>query len=244
MLIDAYLTPYFPESEVQFKDSIVIMIDVLRASTTVCSALHNGAKEVIATETPEKAIQIYSNLSKESRFLGGERNNMRVDGFDAGNSPIEYSEDKVNNKSIIFTTTNGTQIFQKAKYEEYKLVGSFVNFNIIIDFVCKTLENKSLNISVICAGTNGRMAYEDTLCAGAFISQFNNLYPESKLTDTADAAKDLYQLHSDDLTSFIKLKQHPQTLIQLGFGDDVDLCLTLDKFPVIPVITGSSIKKL
>lgn len=244
MFIDAYLTPYFPETEDQFKDSIVIMIDVLRASSTVCAALFNNAKEVISTETPEKAIKIYSSLSKESRFLGGERNSIKVDGFDAGNSPFEYTRDKVSNKSVILTTTNGTQIFQKAKFAEHKLVGAFVNFSAIIGFIKSKTQEKNHRISFLCAGTNGRMAYEDTLCAGAFIDEIHKFLPDYSLTDTADASKNLYNLHSENMQEFIKQKQHPKSLIELGLVDDVDFCLTKDSFPVVPVISGASIKKL
>ena len=248
MFLDAYLTPYFPETEEQFNDGIVVMIDVLRASTTVCAALYNNAKEVISADSPEKAVKIYSSLSKEVRFLGGEKNCIKVDGFDAGNSPAEYSDEIVNGKTVILTTTNGTKIFQKAKFAKHKIVGAFVNFNSVLDYLSELVrnnENENQRVTLLCAGSNGRLAYEDTLCAGAYITLLKDRFSEIfELTDTAYAAKSLYKLHSHDLNEFLKSRHHASKLIELGFEDDVNTALTMDLFPVVPEMTGTSIKKI
>lgn len=247
MIIDAYLTPYFPETENQFNDSYVIMIDVLRASTTVCAALFAGAKEIIPTDSLDKAVKIYSSLSKEMSFIGGERNGIKPSGFDAGNSPLEYHSDNVHGKNVIFTTTNGTKIFQKAKLAKARIVGSFVNITSVVNYILEKAsilpdDSKPVRISIICAGNNGLLSYEDVLCAGAFINQFSNFVDDLIISDTADAARHLFLLHSNHLKSFIKTREHAKYLESLGFEDDLEVCLTFDVFPVVPLIKDNSIK--
>lgn len=246
--IDAFLTPYFPETETQFDDSVVIMIDVLRASTTICAALNNGAKEVIASESLEKAVKIYSTLDKDMRFLGGERNCEKPTGFDAGNSPKEYTSESVEGRNVIITTTNGTKLFQKAKRAKVKIIGSFVNFNAVLNFIKGVVsvnqENDEVtNICILCAGTDGRMSYEDTLCAGAFIKEISDNYYSNSITDTAHAAKTLFEINKDYLNEFILKTQHSLKLIDLGLTEDIETALSFDKYDVLPVIHANSIKK-
>ena len=247
MIFDAFLTPNFTESEKQFANSIVVMIDVLRASTTVCSALTNGAKEVIHCETTDKAVHIFNSLSKESRFLGGERDGLKPTGFDAGNSPLDYTEEKIKNRTVILSTSNGTKIFQKAKHAKKKIIGGFVNISFVMDYLLdliKEEDNDDLEICFLCAGTNGRSTYEDTLCAGAYLSKLLSLFPNTDLTDTAHSAMNLYELFKDNLNSFLKSRKHALYLKSLGFEEDIDISLTFDKYPVIPIIEGNSIKRL
>ncbi len=243
--IDAYLTPFFHEHESLFEDSAVVMIDVFRASTTVAVALMNGAREVIPVETLEKAVKIYNSLSKEVRFLGGERNCLKPSGFDAGNSPLDYTKDNVYGKSVILTTTNGTRIFQKAKQARSRIVGSFVNLNAVIEYLTGQIENSDDNLKIIfmCAGNDDRLSYEDILCAGAFISALESIYSDNYISDPAMAAMSLYKQHSKELSAFLKQREHALKLSHLGFEQDIELCLSFDICPVIPLIEGSSIKK-
>lgn len=247
MKIDAFFTPYFPDVENQFKDHIVVMIDVLRASTTICAALFNGAKEIIPYQELQKAVGTYSNLSRDSRFMGGERKGLKPEGFDAGNSPFEYSPDKVDNKTIIFTTTNGTRTFVKAKEATKKIIGAFVNHNVVLEEINSYIERSSsaeedINITFFCAGNEGRQSYEDVCCAGAFISELVEKYTSVELTDAADAAKNLYNLHSDDLSNFLKTRSHASYLQKMGFEEDLDLAFKFNVYPVVPVMDGNSIK--
>lgn len=243
MKIDAYLTPFFPEREAQFNDSVVVMIDVLRASTTISACLNNGAKEIIPSESIDKAVHIYSSLSKESRFLGGERNGIKPSGFDAGNSPDDYPAELVKGKTVIITTSNGTQLFQKCKQAKLKLIAGFVN----IDAVTKKINSfTELNpavtgVVVLCAGTNGRISYEDTICAGAIIEKINGK-PEDELTDTAHIAMNLYRAHINEMTDFLKTREHSVFLKNIGFEKDIDTAFSFNKFPVVPAIIGNSIK--
>jgi 2-phosphosulfolactate phosphatase len=246
--LDAFLTPYFPETESQFDETIVVMIDVLRASSTICAALNNGAKEVIASETLEKAVNIYGNLDKDIRFMGGERNCIKPQGFDAGNSPSDYSAELVDGKTVIVTTTNGTKLFQKAKKAKVKIIGSFVNFESVVQFLQSVIKinkesNQNTEICFLCAGTNGRLSYEDTLCAGAFINSVSRNYFDVNITDTAHAAQSLYEINESNLSGFIKKSQHAEKLKKLGFEKDINTCLTYNKYNVLPIIQANSIKK-
>lgn len=245
MRIDAKLTPNFPEKENQFNYSVVLMIDVLRASTTICSALYHGAREIIPTEATEKAIQIFSNLSKEMRFLGGERNGSKPTGFDAGNSPSEYNPESVQNKTIIFTTSNGTKIFQKAKAANLRIIAGFVNHKAIIDYLFQHLSNNNnvKEINLLCAGNDGNLSYEDTICAGAFINSFNHIFQIDEMTDSAHVALNLFRLHLNDMKDFLSSREHALKLKSLGFFEDIDLSLSFDTYPVVPVISNNSIKQ-
>jgi 2-phosphosulfolactate phosphatase len=242
--LDAYITPYFPEVENQFNDSIAVFIDVLRAGTTVCAALDAGAKEIIPCETIDKAVQIYNNLIKETCFLGGEKNGKKINGFDAGNSPTEYNEQTVKGKTVVICTTNGTKTFLKAKQAKHRIIGSFVN----IDAACEYLKQKidtyteDVTINFFCSGNNGRLSFEDLLCAGAYIDFLKKRCLDVVMTDAAQVAKNLYNLHSVELKSFIKTREHALYLESIGYSEDIDLALTFNKFPVVPIITGSSIR--
>jgi 2-phosphosulfolactate phosphatase len=245
VVVDAYLTPFFPEHESLFDDSIVVMIDVLRASSTVSVALKNGAKEVIPTDSLDKAVKIYSSLSKEVRFLGGERNGLKPSGFDAGNSPFEYTAENVSGRSVILTTSNGTKIFQKAKQSNHRIVGSFVNHNVVIEYIKAVITNTDFNGKIIflCAGNDGKLSYEDMICAGAFIYSLTNIYSDYIITDPAMAAMSLYSLHSVELKDFLKKREHSIKLKNIGFEHDLDFCFSFDICPVVPLVGASSIKK-
>lgn len=242
MKIDAFITQYFVETEMLFKDTIVVMIDVLRAGTTICCALFNGAKEVIPVETTEKAVSIYSSLSRETRFLGGERNCIKPSGFDAGNSPTEYSESVVKHKSVILTTSNGTKLFLKAKHSKQRIIGSYVNIDSVLNHIKSINEENPCNITFLCAGNEGRLSYEDTLCAGAFIDELQKFYNDVEISDTAHAAMTLYRMFSDNLQNFIAETEHASKLRHLGFIEDIVLSLEWNKYPVVPVLSGGSIK--
>jgi 2-phosphosulfolactate phosphatase len=247
MKIDAFLTPYFPETESQFDDGIVVMIDVLRASTTVCAALSNGAKEIIPAESLEKAVKIYSGLDRESRFLGGERFGEKPEGFNAGNSPFEYNEEQVKGKTVIITTTNGTKTFQKAKQARLRLIGAFVNRAAVLEFISNELqqfleEDKEPKITLLCAGTNGRLSYEDVLCAGLFIDSLCGRDSNCHTSDAANAARNLYISHKNNLKEFLYGREHAVFLKKKGFEKDIELSFTFDKFDVVPIMEGTSIK--
>jgi len=245
MKIDTLFTPLFNETEKMFDGSTVVLIDVLRASTTICAALQNGAKEIIASASIEKASQLYTSLDRDIRFLGGERNNVMPNSFGAGNSPLEYTTELISNKCVVFTTTNGTQALLKAKHAETLLVAAFVNFRSTLQYLESIINNKSDgSIFFMCAGSHGRFAYEDVICSGAYISELVNMFPDTILTDSSHAAMSLYRQNSNDIKGFLITKEHSKELIRDGFEKDIDVAFEFDRYPVIPYFDGISIKKM
>lgn len=242
MKIDVFLIPV-NDKELHFENSVVLMIDVLRASTTICASLFNGAKEIIPCETMDKAAQIFNNLSRQSSFLGGERNGVKPNGFHAGNSPHEYTPDRVKSKTIILTTTNGTKIFRLARGAKYRIIGGFVNIGVVSEFMGRYINSGTNSIQILCAGNNGRLSYEDTICAGAYISNMKEYFHDLEMSDSAHAAENLYNMHSDEIVEFLSSREHATLLRKLGFDEDIRTALTPDIYPVIPLVDNNFIIK-
>lgn len=242
MIIDAYLLPTSFDSEQCFANAIVVMIDVLRAGTTVTVALSNGAKELIVTDTTEKAVKLYNTLSRGAAFLGGERGGLKPSGFDAGNSPCEYLPDSVKDKVVILTTTNGTVVFQNAKEARFRIIGGFVNISSVVDFIrSKVNADSSIDsIVILASGNKGKLSYEDTIAAGAFVSKLSDL--ADKITDSAKIAQDIYKCYSQNFVEFLKSTEHAMFLAQIGFNDDIELSLSTDTYPIVPIVNGNNVK--
>ncbi|MES2765666.1 MAG: 2-phosphosulfolactate phosphatase [Bacteroidota bacterium] len=245
MKLDVLFSPGFIEDDQKLHKSIVIMIDVLRASTTICTALNNGAREVIATDELESAARLFHNLERSSTLLGGERNGDMPAGFDLGNSPLQYTSEEVKGKTVIFTTTNGTQLFVKGRHAHERLVGSFVNMGAVLTLLSKRyhgIPTDDITLVFLCAGTNKRFSYEDAICAGAFIDSCMHLFPGSHLSDSAHAALHMYKPHENDVESFLRTTEHAQFLINKGYEDDVNYCFQLNICNVVPNIIASTIR--
>ncbi len=159
MKIDVFLTPAGIE-EATFNDKIVIVIDVLRASATMITALENGAKEIIPVAEVEDALTVASSLFSERPLLSGERQGKVIQGFDLGNSPEEFSPEVVADKSLVFCTTNGTRAIVKAKSAKALVICSFMNISTVKEFILKP-ENLEYNLSIVCAGKENRFRYFD-----------------------------------------------------------------------------------
>lgn len=244
MKINAFLMPNFEIEEDFFYNSICVYIDVLRASSTICAAILNGAKEIIPVADTEQAMRIYSGLDREIRLIGGEKNMEKPANFDLGNSPLDYTNEVVQDKTIIFSTTNGTNIFQYGKSSQHRVIAAFVNFNSVVEYVKTKIDaDKNINtINFLCAGNNTLFSYEDTLCAGNYILEISKQI-ESEISDGAHSAKVLYEYHKIDLFNFIKSRDHSRKMMLNGLENDIDLCLQYDIFPIVPIIEGISIKK-
>ena len=209
--------------------SLAVMIDVLRASTTMVTALGNGAREIVPLKDLDEAR---SRHNREPEFLlGGERNANPPPGFDLGNSPLEYTREKVGGRGIIMTTTNGTAALEAARLQGAGTicVGAFVNREAVVEFC---LAN-DLPILLVCAGTKGRFSLEDALCAGAIIQ---GLGPGAMLTDSANICLRLYQgVDSGNLREAVLQSRHGQYLMDIGYSEDVGIASQLDVSSVVPV---------
>jgi 2-phosphosulfolactate phosphatase len=224
--------------ELYFTGKTSVVIDVLRASSTIVTALKNGAKEIVPVATVEFAVKVSGGMFGGQTLLGGERNTKKIEGFALGNSPLEYEEKIVNGKSIVFYTTNGTKALAKAKFSEHLFVCSFLNLNAI----AKHLVSLQNNVEIICAGRNNFFSLEDTVCAGKLVAEIISMNPEIELNDSVYAALALNEKYGQDLLRMFKQSEHGKLLIDNGFEEDLNYCAQLNVFDIIPRYTNGVLK--
>ena len=208
----------------------VIVIDVLRATSTIVTALANGAIGVVPVETVGQAKQ----CCEKEDVLGGERFCKKIAGFHVGNSPHEYRSEAISGKRIIFTTTNGTRAIQKAIRAEQILAGSFLNAHVCAQAAAR--QNK--DIALLCAGTQDVFALEDGLCAGLLLHEFMSLAkegPESVTTnDLGYLTLSAYMNHRTDLLAALQRSASGKRLAKLGYTEDIEYCANVNTIPIVP----------
>ncbi|HTO94315.1 MAG TPA: 2-phosphosulfolactate phosphatase [Bacteroidota bacterium] len=238
MRIDLCFTPAQTD-ELALRDKTVVVIDVLRASTTIITALERGAREIIPVATVESAVKISGNLFGDVILLGGERNGKMIEGFNLGNSPAEYTAERVRGKAIIFSSTNGSQALVRARYARDLLVCAFVNMGT----VAEALSGGGRDFTIVCAGNNGMLSLEDSVCAGMLIARVSAaLESAPELTDGALAARTLYRAFGRGILKMIRASDHGRHLEEIGFGDDLKTCAGVDTLFVLPQLDGNVIR--
>lgn len=213
--------------------SIVVIIDVLRATSTIAAALSNGAKSVIPVDSVAECIK----LGKQMEVItAGERDGKIADGLEYGNTPFQYTSEFINGKILVLTTTNGTKLLHMALSEGAKeiITGSFVNFS----SVCDHLIGQNQNVILACAAWKDRVNIEDTLFAGAVISKIKDHFNIN--CDSSKIAESLYNDAKEDLFEFMKANDasHFHRLMNFGLEKDIRFCLTNDIANVLPVYEG------
>ena len=228
--------------ELQLRDKNVIVIDVLRSSTTVAVALSNGAREIIPVASIESAVKISGSLFGEVTLRGGERNGKMIEGFNLGNSPREYTEATVRGKSIIFCTTNGSVSMAKSRYAKNMAVASFVNLSMVVEY----LRNINSDFWIVCAGKAmglGSFSLEDAVCAGMILDKLGKENSTNvEMSDSSRAAQALFKSFGRSLLKMLKNSDHGRYLQEIGFEEDIKVCAAVDSVPVLPVLIGNVIK--
>lgn len=224
-------------------DRVVLVIDVLRASTSIAAALANGARAVIPFEGVDDAIMRARSLEQSDVLLAGERKMAPIPGFPLGNSPREFTADVVTGKTIVMTTTNGTAALYHANGAGEVLVGAFANYGVILARL-RAAARADKSITIICAGTNGRFALEDAICAGRFVRGVARRGIQPQLGDAANVAAMIDRRMGADLPAVLRDSEHGRALIDAGRGEDVTYCATLDSHPVIPVYRDRQVVRL
>jgi 2-phosphosulfolactate phosphatase len=214
----------------EVSSSIVVIIDVLRATSTIAAALHNGAKSIIPVDSVAECIK----LGKQMEVItAGERDGRIAEGLEYGNSPFTYPREFIGGKTLVLTTTNGTKLLHMALAENAKAIitGSFPNLSAVCDFITR----KKQNVILACAAWKDRVNLEDTLFAGAVISRVKENF--SINCDASRIAESLYAEAKPDLYEFMKNKQasHYLRLTNFGLEKDIRYCLTEDLDNVLPV---------
>ncbi len=226
--------------ELYFTGKTTVVIDVLRASTTIITALANGAREVIPVATIEFAVKISGGMFGGQTLLGGERNTKKIEGFALGNSPVEYLPEIVDNKTIVFYTTNGSKAIVKAKFSQNLFVGSFVNLKKLAGYLTSLNEN----VEILCAGKNNLFCMEDTVCAGKLIEEIENINSNLELSDSARAASALSKTFGKNILKMLKETEHGKLLIKNGYEEDLELSAKLNSINLVPVFNGNVLKSL
>lgn len=222
---------------------VVLVIDVLRASTSIAVALVNDARAIIPFESSEDVIVRSKGFERGDVRLAGERRMMPIPGFDLGNSPREFTREAVEGKTILFTTSNGTGALVNAQGARDVVVGAYVNFTPVLAML-RAAARADTDVAIICAGRDRQFALEDAACAGRFVRGIARRGITPDLNDGAIAARLLDRRYGEDRLGLFQMSQHGRALADAGFGEDLTICAAIDSHPVVPVFQERQIVRL
>lgn len=242
MKLEVFFTPG-ELTGVELPDRIVV-VDVLRATSTIVEALANGARAIFPVGTADEAARIAQNIGRDTVLLCGERRALPIEGFDLGNAPPEFTPERVSGKSLVMTTTNGTRAFlalgerrggQTEADRRVVLAGSFLNLTALTERLRPAEPDGAGAVTVVCAGREGRFALEDAVCAGAIVQGLVEARgPECRLNDGATAALALADRHLDGLERMLEGTAAGRHLQEVGRGEDLAFCARVDRTDVVP----------
>ena len=219
-----------------------VVIDVLRATSVITTALDNGAQEVIPVRTVEEAQSLYATSDASKTLRGGERNALKIEGFDLSNSPLEYKKKVVEGKTIIITTTNGTNAINNVKGADEVVLACFRNVTAVADHLVGLSHRGSRDIIIVCAGTEGRFSLDDGLCAGMLIELLKQQI-EVETDDLGLLVTQYYQQNKTNLLGALSGCFHLKRLFTMGFYDDIRFCLETNCVTTVPVVQEGKITK-
>jgi 2-phosphosulfolactate phosphatase len=229
MAIEVYLTPSTVTDD-DVKEKTVVVVDVLRSSSTIISALDARARAVIPVSDTEEAGKIAYNLDPNTYVLGGERNGTKIEGYQVGNSPLAYTEELVEGKTVIFNTANGAHALHKGYAAKHLVVGGFLNAGRIATFLRETAEE----VVFICGGRQNRISLDDILCVGLILDRIWQAQMPAQLPDATYVAYTTYQRSKDRLEAALHNCTHGAELTADGHSEDLRFCSRLDALPVLP----------
>lgn len=218
-------------------DKSVVIVDMLRATSVITTAMNNGCKEVIPVLTIEEALEIAGG-DRKKYILGGERNALKIPGFDCSNSPLEYTKEIVKNKILVMTTTNGTKAIKRSTAARNMLIGALINAAKVADSLV-SLEN---DITIVNSGTSGQFSMDDFICSGYIIKCILEKR-EVELTDVSKTALYVYD-KNPDIVGFIQNASHYKRIQQLNLYDDLKYCCKKDIIKCVPQYLDGVIKLL
>lgn len=234
MDIEVFLTSSSIEED-DVRDRTVVVIDVLRACSTIATALKNGARAVMPVLDMAQASKIAANLDPDIYRLGGERGGEKIEGYHLGNSPLEYTRDEVEGRDIILNTTNGTKALTRARSARHLVAGSLVNASRVIDFI----RQADTDVTILCAGRHNRISLEDTVCAGLMLDRLWNGTEPTFVSDAANAAYTLFKHDQPDVSARLRRGNAAHLLTEMGYQDDIEYCFQVDAVPVLPYYTDN-----
>ena len=242
--------------DIDFGGKTTVVIDVLRATSVITTALDNGAREVIPVSTVEEAQSLFAASDAATTLRGGERNALKIDGFDLSNSPLEYKKKVVEGKTIIITTTNGTNAINNVKEADEVVLACFRNVAAVAEVIARrndeTIQKDSVlsglprfacnDVTIVCAGTEGHFSLDDGLCAGMLIEMLKQ-QTEVETDDFGLLLARYYQNSKANLLGALSGCAHLKRLFTLGFYDDIRFCLETNCVTTVPVVKDGKITK-
>lgn len=226
-------------SDARVAGKTAVVIDVLRATSVMVTALFFGAKKVVPVLSKEEAFSYRVNNPEETVILAGERNADPIDGFDMGNSPLELTPEMVSEVTLVMTTTNGTKTIRKADAAKEVYVASFLNALATAEVL-----KEEKDVVLIASGTNGLYSIEDVLCAGYLVHLLKRMSKKALLTDAAIAACNLYNFNVADFPGIALQGKHYNILKQKGREKDLKFCFQRDLFPVECKLNNGFIERM
>lgn len=236
MKINVVLSPMLRD-DLYFTGKTVVLIDVLRATTTIVTAFMNGCETVLPVGSLDVGVRRGSDMYGARLLRGGEKNMQKIDGFDLGNSPLEYTSDIVENKAIVFLTTNGSRAAVKTRFSDETIIASFLNAYAVVDYLLK----KGDNIVILCSGSNGNFCLEDTFLAGYLISLIVEKSENVELTDSAHASFLVAGKYENAIEQGLSASDHGKHLIEAGFSEDIRFAAQCNITDVMPIFNNGSI---
>ncbi len=234
MKIDVCFSPILYPYYIENNDTVVVVVDIFRATTTMCMALHNGAASIMPVATIEEA-----RLYKQQGYLvGGERNVVKLEFGDFGNTPSEYIREKVEGKDVVISTTNGTHAIDMAENCACLVIGSFSNISTVADFCL----SQKKDVLVLCAGWKDKFNLEDSLFGGALAEQLVEKGRYNANFDASSIVLSMWKEAKPDILTYIQKGEHMKRLEKHGLLDVAGFCLQADTTQVLPIYNKNTKK--
>jgi 2-phosphosulfolactate phosphatase len=228
--------------DIDFSGKIAVVIDVLRATSVIITALDNGAREVVPVKTVEEAEKLFAASDVTKTLRGGERHALKIEGFDLSNSPSEYKKKVVEGKTVILTTTNGTNAINNVKGADEVVLACFRNAAAVTKHLLERLPQcVSRDIAIVCAGTEGLFSLDDGLCAGMLIELLKQQTPV-EIDDLGLLLNHYYIENQSNLLGALSGCHHVKRLFTLGLYDDIKFCLETNRVEMVPVVRNGIVK--
>ena len=242
MHVDVYFAPH-ELAPTDCTNRVVAIIDVLRASTSIAVALANGARTVVPLGSSEEVVSRSKSLTRSEVKLAGERRMQPIPGFDMGNSPLEFTKEAIEGKTILMTTTNGTAATLAVQGARDVVIASYVNFSVVASLLSAALRGGT-DVTIVCAAQERRFALEDAACAGRFVQDLVAKHPTVELNDAAQTAILIDKKFGKSIKKLLRTCAHGVALVEAGFGDDLAVCADVDAYAVIAVYQDRQITKV
>ncbi|MCH7552438.1 MAG: 2-phosphosulfolactate phosphatase [Chloroflexi bacterium] len=225
-------------NELYLADWRAVVIDVVRASSTIAQAIASGAASVIPVSTVDEALALRGELVGDDVLLAGERSGLPLPGFDMGNSPAQFTAEAVAGKRVIFTTTNGTAAILGVAAARECIIGSFLNMLAVVEH----LAGQGDDVVLVPVGRDGGPVLDDQACAGLFVDKLAHRVPGCQVTDGARQVRKAYRQYRWRILDALRDSASGQALVEIGLGNDLEHCARLGLLDVVPVYVDGAVR--